>query len=152
TRRVKRRRKRTGGPTLRWGSHAQALANVRTVLSQRCPELMASYARWGELSDAERELFRQRVYEVSVVQLKAWGLAAVFVQVQVPYFGGSRATLLQQVFPKARLNRLGFQWDWSTPTRAIASIRYALQRERPDLLHDYDRWDHLSAAEQQSLR
>jgi hypothetical protein len=70
----------------------------------------------------------------------------------IPDFNGSYITTLQKVFPDLHLNPLGFHLDWSTLKQGIASVRYVLSMERPDIIKRYDNIGSLDEAQIELLR
>src|SRR3989338_4581942 len=63
---------------------------------------------------------------------------------KAPYFHGSHVIALIAVFPKLNLNPLGFQLDWSSEERGIASVKYVLSKEVPNIMQNYERLDRLN--------
>jgi hypothetical protein len=127
----------------------QSLENIRDGMQKYAPNLLAEYERFDELDQIGQEVFRQKIYALSIFNLTTWGLSGFRGESK---FAGSAPLVFIKLFPKAKLERLGFRLDWTTPEQAGASVRYVLKQRRPDLVNWYARWDTLGERERESFR
>lgn len=139
------------GFQLDWSTEQRSLDSVLFILRREIPDLVEIYERWDTLNNAEKEALRQRIYDIGVSHFRGWGLGSA-LHPRTTYFSRSYITVLQKIFQKAELDTLGFKPDWSTLDRALATIRFSIRRERPDIMRDYDRWDHLGSIERMDLK
>jgi len=137
------------GFRLDWTTRKNAIASVRSVLKQKTPDIVARYSKLNELTDAETEELKDDIYAIGEKIFLEWGLSGYK---RAPYFKGRYSKTLQAVFPKLKLNMLGFRLDWTNRARAIASISYILKRKRPDIIDRYERRNSLSPDEVLGLK
>ena len=127
------------GFELDWSSKEKGIESIRYELSQEVPQLMQQYKRIVELSDREIDDLRNEVYRITQAHFKLWGLGRAIDYKAAPYFHGSYINALMLVFPKLDLNPLGFQLDWSSQQKAIASVKYVLSQVIPHVIVRYDK-------------
>ncbi len=132
---------------LDWSTKERQIDSVRFVLKQKRPELFDIYTQWPHLMETAKEAFRQNIYEtIHQGHFRVWGIGLA-----IRHFG-SYVAALQNIFPEANLNPLGFSLDWSSHERSQESIRYILRKERPHLMEKYQLWEQLTFREQELIK
>ncbi len=132
-----------------WSSEEKALESVRYVLSRRMPDLMAKYERLGDTESDEAFFIREKIYKISSTDFFSMGLGEAL---GLPYFEHKREKVLQKVFQKIALDPLGFRLDWSTPERAVESVRFVIRREMSPLVERYEKLSDSDLLEAEALR
>ncbi|MDD5137003.1 MAG: hypothetical protein PHN63_06635, partial [Candidatus Omnitrophica bacterium] len=141
------------GFRLNWTTREKALESLRYVFTREVPDIVDRYYRLDELKSDERELLKRDIYERTTQgAFNVWGLAMAIDKDKVDYFNGSYKNVLIEFFPRLNLDPLGFELDWVTEEGGIASVRFILSREVPDIVERYDMVDKLSAYEIEKLR
>jgi|GEM_PF-3892301 len=140
------------GFELDWSSREKAIESMRFILSRQAPELMRLYDRFDQLRPGEAQALKDEVYKITQGHLITWGLGAITSATSVPYFDGSYVEALRAFFPRLDLNPVGFRFDWLTEQKAIESIRFALSKEMPVVLKEYERLRQLNRGEIQALK
>ena len=137
-----------------WKPESQGIANIEYAFKKEMPSLWKAYQELGESPSTDQvERLRNQFYKLAPSHFGVWGIAAALNKVSAPYFDGHFYRAMNRVFPKLQLDPLGFQLDWSTRSRSIASIQYVLRRKRPDLVDRYEAIHENSPAEElQRLR
>ena len=138
----------------------QGIASIKYVLAKEKPELIEKYQRVEKLSPDEINSLREEIYKITSGHFNVWGLSGAMNKTMAPYFGGSHTTVLDKVFHKLGLNPLGFGLKWKgeggdpeeDKNLGIASIKYVLAKEKPELIEKYQRVEKLSPDEINSLR
>lgn len=141
-----------GGNKAFWHDLEKARTRIYEELEKEFPGITEQYHRWEDLSPQDQEAFRTVIYGLRIQFFKDHRITGALAKGRAPQFGGSYKQVFQVLFEQAQLDPLGFGPLWSTPELCEASIRFALKRERPDLLAIYDRWDSLSAAERHDFQ
>ncbi len=147
-----RERRKTFRRKYSWLVEQEAINNVHDALRENRPDLMTQYEQWESLGEAEKEMFRDEVYTISAGEMLAFGLGPAMQRRGVPFFEGSFITLLQKAFPKADLERLGFELDWSTEEQGKRSVMFVIKKQRPQLVAMYENWENLTEAEREVFR
>jgi RNA polymerase sigma factor (sigma-70 family) len=137
------------GFSLNWTTRKNAIASVRCVIKQKAPDIIARYNKLDKLTNDEIEELKDDIYAIGEKTFLEWGLSGYK---RAPYFKGRYSKTLQAVFPKLKLNMLGFRLDWTNRARAIASISYILKQKRPDIIDRYERRDNLPPDEMLGLK
>ena len=133
----------------RWDSIESGIANIRDAFFTNRSDILDRYEHLKELREDEKEALRNELYRISAGHFAAWGIISAMKQ---NYFNNSHIDALMTVFPDLELNRLGFQLDWSSQDQGKASVRFAISKNRPDLIERYDRLDNLNPTDVRALR
>src|SRR3989338_7460652 len=133
----------------RWDSIESGIANIRDAFFTNRSDILDRYEHLKELREDEKEALRNELYRISAGHFAAWGIISAMKQ---NYFNNSHIDALMTVFPDLELNRLGFQLDWSSQDQGKASVRFAISKNRPDLIERYDRLDNLNPTDVSALR
>lgn len=140
------------GFQLLWETPKERVASIRYVLSQNTPDLVRRYDELDVNNAAEVRTLQDEFYKLSSYHFLVWGVTAPFHKKVAPEFEGSYIRMLQVVFPRLKLNPLGFRLNWSDRDNAIASVRFVLSRRLPELMEKFEKIDSLSAADVQELK
>jgi nicotinate-nucleotide pyrophosphorylase (carboxylating) len=141
------------GFKLDWSSRGRAVASISFVLSKEVPDIMERYGNIRTLDPEAKETLRRDIYQrIGQHEIVAWGLASILRKKEVPYFNGRYIDALTAVFSKLGLDTLGFRLDWSSRGRAIASIRFILGQQVPDIMKRYDDRGRLVESQKEILR
>ncbi len=140
------------GFQLDWSTEERGIASIRYILKKERPDIMRQYDDFEALNSVEKSELREAIYRITKGHLETWGLASVGIKATTPYFYGSHFMALEKVFAKLELDPLGFQLDWFNEERGIASVRYVLAQEIPDIVQRYNKLDLLDSAERQKLK
>ena len=132
------------GFKLDWSTEEKSIESVRYVIQRERPNLWERYQRYDSLTDPQKEILLRNFYAVTKSYFEIWGLGGALNKRRMPGFKGSYITALQKSFPKLPLNPLGFYLDWSTEEKGIESVRFVIQRERPELWERYQNYDALT--------
>jgi len=135
-----------------WGNMEEGIENVRHEIELNKHGLIERYDNLSSLSPIEKEKLRQDIYQIKSGDFKVWKLGGGMNKKRVPYFNGSYVIALQKVFPKLDLDPLGFGLDWSSEERGKASVLYVLNKERPEIMEMYGKFNSLSPLEKEKLR
>ena len=140
------------GFQLQWTTAEQRAASVRYAVGKEFPDLIK---RYDELDVNDPEAVRaiqNEFYKIGSFHFSVLGLQQAWKKEVSPEFGGRYGQALKVVFPKAKLNLLGFELDWSSLNKAIESLLYVLSRERPDIIDRYNRIESLDPEEVKTLK
>jgi len=140
------------GFRLNWSNKEAIMDSVGYVLSREIPGIMKRYEEIDTMTEAEKEQLRREVYGMNAANFRAWGLHRVLDREAAAYFYGKYSEVLKAVFEKLELSTYGFFCDWSTRETAVASIRFVLHREIPQIVQQYERRAYLSEAELRQLK
>ncbi|MBN2143671.1 MAG: hypothetical protein JW774_03510 [Candidatus Aureabacteria bacterium] len=140
------------GFRLDYSTKERVKASLEYSLRKNIPQVLEAYDRIEELSPAKIEVLRRNVYKITAAHFQIWHLGDILTRDTAPEYEGSYISVLQDFFPELHLNRLGFQLDWSDKDKAIASIRFVLSKEIPELIKSYDSRATLKPAELERLK
>ncbi|MDP8217575.1 MAG: phosphoglycerate kinase, partial [Candidatus Theseobacter exili] len=135
-----------------WTTKENAIASVRQTLIFETPSIQERYGRLDSLTPQEIENLKADIYSINRSDFGIWGISTACYIGRVPAFEGSYMKALSETFPDLDLNPLGFKLDWSSKERAIESVRYIFEREAPEILDLYDRYDQLSQGQIELLK
>jgi len=128
------------------------IAHVRQAVKKYRPDIISRYDNISNLSADEIRSLENDIYEISSGHFHLWGLSTALNRRCVPQFKGSHGIALISVFPKLRLNQFGFRPSWLTKESALESIRFALYRNVPDIMAQYDQIGKLTEEEKTALQ
>ncbi|MDP2904910.1 MAG: methyltransferase domain-containing protein, partial [Candidatus Omnitrophota bacterium] len=137
---------------LKWETPDECAASIRYVVSEHMPDLVRRYDVLDERDAEAREALQDEFYKLSKDHFSMWNVQAPFNRKVAPEFKGSYIEMLKVVFPKLKLNDLGFKLDWSALERALASVRFVLSRKIPHIVRSCDRIWKLTKEEVGTLR
>ncbi len=140
------------GFQFRWSTEQEGIASVRFALEREVPHIMERYRMLSALSEDEIEELKKKIYKITNGHFLIWGIRSATNRHRTPYFKGSHVNALRAVFPELDLDPLGFQLDWSSEERAIASVRFVLQREAPHIIREYDDLASLDQGQRELLK
>ncbi|OGR81310.1 MAG: hypothetical protein A3B80_03500 [Elusimicrobia bacterium RIFCSPHIGHO2_02_FULL_39_36] len=135
-----------------WGTRESGIWSVREGIRSNRPDIIERYENLAQLKENEIERLKRDIYGITLGHFNIWGLGGAMVQRAAPYFHGSHINALLAVFPDLNLNPLGFQLDWSSEERGIESVKYALSKEVPHIMEQYEKIVKLSDGEIHELR
>lgn len=138
--------------SLDWSDKDSAYASFRHVLLKEYPSLIRRYEDIWSLSNEEVNQLKHEVYSITRMHFEMWGLSGMLDRGKLPLFQGSYIKALQRYFAGLRLNKFGFNPDYSTPQNTITSIKIALYRYAYHIMKRYENYDVLSDAEKDLLK
>ncbi|MDP8219647.1 MAG: hypothetical protein P9M03_13080, partial [Candidatus Theseobacter exili] len=135
-----------------WETEAKAIENIQGAIEEYRPDIFQRYEALSSLSPEQIEDLNNDIYAITQGHLQIWGLRSALSRKTCPYFNGSYIKALQLAFPGLDLTPLGFQLDFKTLEKGIESVRFILDRERPDIAEQYSRISELNSDEIDQLR
>jgi len=88
-----------------WISKELGMRNVRRAIGLNRPDIIEQYDDLDSLSESEKEILRNNIYEITQGYFNVWGLAGAMDPRPAPYFKGSHIIALQEVFPDLELKQ-----------------------------------------------
>ncbi len=130
----------------------KALESMRFIFEKEILEILKRYEQLKGLSELKVEQLREEIYAIRGRHLTAWGLEGLGDRSAAPYFKGSTFNALNTFFSELNLNSLDYELDWSSPEQATASVHHVFNKEFPELMERYRRFEELSFSQQNRLR